>query len=120
MSECLTWGFFAALVVPIVLVLTGGSMRTAAISGVATAGLTATILVVVRMTGLRLPNLDGPVPQEPIPPNGQPRPAPPVPRWEAFDRRPQIPHWQQPPSGEWDPFEPTLEDDRRRYRRRAP
>lgn len=43
---------------PVALLLTGGSARTAAISGAATAGLTGLIFVIARLTRLRLPYLD--------------------------------------------------------------
>ncbi len=76
----------ATVVVPAVLILTGADITTAALGAGAVAAVTASIFVVVRMTGLSLPQLgtsgaaDAPTHPQPEPPEPawapEPRPGP--------------------------------------------
>ncbi len=101
--ECLGWGAFATVVVPAVLILTGAYITTAALGAGAVAAVTASIFVVVRMTGLSLPQLGT---SETADAPTHPQPEPPEPAWapepmgtEQFYSAPEQP-WPPAPVGQ--------------------
>jgi hypothetical protein len=114
--ECLGWGAFATLVVPAVLILTGADITTAALGAGAVAAVTASIFVVVRMTGLSLPRLRT---SETADPPAPPQQEPPGPAWapdpvgaEQFYSAPEQP-WPPVPVGQtWhEPWDTDWNDE---------
>ena len=94
--DCLHWGIFALLLVPIFLVATGGSVLNAIIVMISILVLGVVVIWVVRLGKIALPNLEPAHQLEPM---------------EADVQDPSEPEWQEAPefpasTGEWgDPGE---------------
>jgi hypothetical protein len=94
--DCLHWGIFALLLVPIFLVATGGSVLNAIIVMISILVLGVVVIWVVRLGKIALPNLEPAHQLEPM---------------EADVQDPSEPEWQEAPefpasTGEWpDPAE---------------
>ncbi|HKE52796.1 MAG TPA: hypothetical protein VKE25_14930, partial [Actinomycetes bacterium] len=98
--DCLHWGIFALVLVPIFLVATGGSVLNAIVVMISILVLGLVVIWVVRLGKIALPNLEPAHQLEPLAPEVQ---DPVEDEWEEAPESDGPGDWREPPghSGDW-------------------